>query len=195
MARGSLGVADLDAPLREGSGMPGAALVELSHAIAGIELTPGSTRRPAAPRRSGSRPARGPTIPQIGGRRAACRGKCCQGSRPAVRAGRSIHDSLAAGNAAPREREAHGSERSGVRALRRGGRRLRLRWVGDDPPIEPRPACGCACSSAASRTRQAISRARRARLGAPSGTPARAAMACTRVVVSQFRRARVERPG
>ncbi len=35
------GVADLDAPLREGRGMPGAALVELSHAIAGIELTPG----------------------------------------------------------------------------------------------------------------------------------------------------------
>ena len=35
------GVADLDEPLREGRGMPGAALVELSHAIAGIELTPG----------------------------------------------------------------------------------------------------------------------------------------------------------
>ena len=35
------GVADLDAPLREGRGMPSAALVELAHAIAGIELTPG----------------------------------------------------------------------------------------------------------------------------------------------------------
>lgn len=35
------GVTDLDAPLRDGKGMPGAALVELSHAIAGIELTPG----------------------------------------------------------------------------------------------------------------------------------------------------------
>lgn len=35
------GVADLDAPLREGRGMPAAALVELAHAIAGIELTPG----------------------------------------------------------------------------------------------------------------------------------------------------------
>jgi hypothetical protein len=35
------GVEDLDAPLREGRGIPGAALVELCHAIAGIELTPG----------------------------------------------------------------------------------------------------------------------------------------------------------
>ena len=35
------GVADLDEPLREGQGIPSAALVELAHAIAGIELTPG----------------------------------------------------------------------------------------------------------------------------------------------------------
>jgi hypothetical protein len=35
------GVSDLDQPLREGRGIPSAALVELSHAIAGIELTPG----------------------------------------------------------------------------------------------------------------------------------------------------------
>jgi len=35
------GVSDLDEPLREGRGIPSAALVELSHAIAGIELTPG----------------------------------------------------------------------------------------------------------------------------------------------------------
>ena len=34
-------VVDVEAPLREGRGIPGAALVELSHAVAGLELTPG----------------------------------------------------------------------------------------------------------------------------------------------------------
>lgn len=43
------GVTDLDAPLREGRGMPGAALVELSHAIAGIELTPGLASTASCP--------------------------------------------------------------------------------------------------------------------------------------------------
>ena len=34
-------VDDLDAPLRDGRGMPGAAVVALAHAIAGLQLTPG----------------------------------------------------------------------------------------------------------------------------------------------------------
>jgi len=34
-------VVDLDAPLRDGKGMPGAAVVELAHAISGLQLTPG----------------------------------------------------------------------------------------------------------------------------------------------------------
>jgi hypothetical protein len=35
------GVDDLDAPLRDGRGMPGAAVVQLAHAITGLQLTPG----------------------------------------------------------------------------------------------------------------------------------------------------------